>query len=100
MRPVLAIAVTLALGLASLSSAAEVDGARDAGAPPRGASVTPADGGTGEGATRERGTDEGATEGLPSRLGKAAAFGLVVTALLLAGGVWRRGRRRRLPRPR
>ena len=33
-------------------------------------------------------------ESLPLRLGKAAAFGIVVSAILLAGGMWRRGRRK------
>ncbi|MBX3214682.1 MAG: hypothetical protein KF850_21785 [Labilithrix sp.] len=97
-RPLLAIAVTFAL--ASPASAAEIDGARDAGVPQE-IAATPAEGRTDDAATHERGTAEGATnEGLPGRLGKAAVFGLVASALLLAGGVWRRGRGRRLPRPR
>ncbi|MDF2696241.1 MAG: hypothetical protein K0S65_4624 [Labilithrix sp.] len=40
------------------------------------------------------------TEPCPVRLGKALAFGLVTSALLVGGGLWRRGRRRRLSRPR
>ncbi|MBX3262230.1 MAG: hypothetical protein KF782_21265 [Labilithrix sp.] len=85
-RPALAIAVTLALGLASSASAAQGGDERDAGATPRAIAAAPA----------EREPDEG----LSLRLVKAAVFGVVASALLLAGGVWRRGRKRRLPRPR
>ena len=35
-----------------------------------------------------------ASESLPLRLGKALAFAVVVSGLLLAGGMWRRGRRK------
>ncbi len=38
--------------------------------------------------------DTPAPESLPLRLGKAAVFALVVSALLLAAGAWRRGRRK------
>lgn len=34
------------------------------------------------------------SEGLPLRLGKAAVFAIVVSALLVGGRMWRRGRRR------
>jgi hypothetical protein len=41
-----------------------------------------------------------APEPLPVRLGKALAFGVLTSAVLVGGGLWRRARRRRLPRPR
>ncbi|MBX3221299.1 MAG: hypothetical protein KF795_12320 [Labilithrix sp.] len=74
-RAALAIAVTLALALASPSSFAEVGVDTDAGAPPSAISAAP--------------TESAPSEGLPLRLGKAAVFGVVVSALLLGGRAWR-----------
>lgn len=76
MRRSVAIAITLTVLLASPPSfGQQLDAGADATAP---AVATPTE-----------------TEGLPMRLGKALAFGVVVTVVLLGGGLWRRSGRAR-----
>lgn len=79
-RVLVAIALTLTLLVASLPSPARAD-TSDAGIP---SSVEP--------------VASAPAEGLPARLGKALVFAVVVSAFLLAGGMWRRGRRKGRPK--
>jgi len=81
-RVFVAIAFTFALLVTSLPSFAQPD-TSDAGVPANIASAPVA---------------TAPSESLPLRLGKALVFGVVVSAFFVAGGLWRRGRRKRLPR--
>jgi len=83
MRPVLvALAFTVALFVTSLPSSGQVDSA-DGGVP---LSIATAP------------VETAPSESLPLRLGKALVFAVVVSAFLFAGGMWRRGRRKRRPK--
>jgi len=75
-RAAFAIAVVLVLSLSPSRSLGQ--GAEDAG-PAQAAAET---------------AEAPPRDPLGTRLAKALAFGVVVSALLLAGGLWRRGRRR------
>ena len=77
-RVLFALAFLLAVVVSSPPSSAQVD-STDAGVP---ADVPSAPAEITQG------------ESLPARLGKALLFGLAVSALLLGGGMWRRGRRK------
>lgn len=74
------VLLALAFVLASIGSAGPSFG-----------QIDPSDAGTADALS----STPDAREPLPLRLGKAAVFAVVVSALLVAGGAWRHGRRKR-----